>query len=309
MTLHRVLLRQLKKLSLDEGTTPNLEKWQALLQTISASYQGSEEDRYLIERALALNSEEMRERWETLKTSQAQMLVSAKMASLGEMAGGIAHEINTPLSVISIAADTLLEMHDEGELDPKFLRRSLDEIIVTVSRIAKIIQGLRYISRDGTNDPVQDTPLVDIVSSMLGVCQETCGSEGIQLHVQEIPSSIVVPCRPIQISQVLLNLMNNSRDAVAHLSEKWIRIEHEVAGSDVKIMVTDSGKGIPTEIQGRIMQPFFTTKEIGKGTGLGLSISKGIIDSHSGSFEYDQHSPNTRFIMKLPARIDRKQVA
>ncbi len=108
--------------------------------------------------------------------------------------------------------------------------------------------------------------------------------------------------RPTQISQVLLNLLNNSFDAIEERAEKWIRVRFEI-NSNKKILiikVTDSGDGIPNEIVHKMMNPFFTTKDIGKGTGLGLSISKGIIEEHGGHLIYNAQSKNTEFVVELP---------
>ncbi|MBK8204245.1 MAG: GHKL domain-containing protein [Bdellovibrionales bacterium] len=100
--------------------------------------------------------------------------------------------------------------------------------------------------------------------------------------------------------QVLLNLLNNSFDAVAALPETWVDLKVETIGDNLRMIVTDSGKGILPSIAEKIMDPFFTTKEVGKGTGLGLSISRGIVLSHGGSLIYDSTHPNTRFIIEIP---------
>ena len=107
-------------------------------------------------------------------------------------------------------------------------------------------------------------------------------------------------CRSTQIEQVLLNLLSNSYDAIVNTPGPWILIVVKSNGQTAEISVTDSGKGIAPEIVSKIMQPFYTTKEVGKGTGLGLSISLGIIKSHHGEFYYDQNSKNTRFVIQLP---------
>ncbi|HEX4924120.1 MAG TPA: ATP-binding protein, partial [Bdellovibrionales bacterium] len=113
-------------------------------------------------------------------------------------------------------------------------------------------------------------------------------------------AELVIACRPTQISQVLLNLLNNAHDAVAEQTEKWVKLDVRDLGDSVELSVTDSGAGIPPEIQEKIMQPFFTTKQIGEGTGLGLSISKGLVDSHHGQLRLDAKSKNTRFVVLLP---------
>ena len=115
-------------------------------------------------------------------------------------------------------------------------------------------------------------------------------------------TDVDIDCRAGEIVQVLLNLLNNAYDAISESSEKWIKVELKKEPKSIAIWVTDSGGGIPTEVQKKIMQPFFTTKEVGKGTGLGLSISRGIIESHHGQLILDTSSANTCFIIKLPIK-------
>ena len=109
-------------------------------------------------------------------------------------------------------------------------------------------------------------------------------------------------CRDTQISQVLLNLLNNSFDAIAGDPEAWVELSVYQKNEYIEISIVDSGKGISPEIQQKIMHPFFTTKEIGKGTGLGLSISKEIVKSHGGKFFVELDSANTKFVIQIPIR-------
>ncbi|MBI3556955.1 MAG: GHKL domain-containing protein [Deltaproteobacteria bacterium] len=109
-----------------------------------------------------------------------------------------------------------------------------------------------------------------------------------------------IECRDIQILTIIMNLVNNARDALEDQPEKWVRLHVTEENDFVEISVTDSGKGISRNIQEKIFQPFFTTKELGKGTGLGLSIAKGIVESHRGALYYDSFCANTRFIVRLP---------
>lgn len=106
--------------------------------------------------------------------------------------------------------------------------------------------------------------------------------------------------RQAQIEQVLLNLLNNSFDAIQSTPDRWIHITARLENHRVLILVTDSGTGIPNDVQQKMLQPFFTTKEVGKGTGLGLSISKGIIEDHQGQLYYDPKNKNTCFVIDLP---------
>ena len=132
------------------------------------------------------------------------------------------------------------------------------------------------------------------------MCRSRFFYQNVELIVECDPG-IVVACRPTQIAQVILNLLNNAYDAVSLLPEKWIRLTvTAVSAGAVEICITDSGHGVPTTILDKIMQPFFTTKEVGRGVGLGLSISQQIIDDHRGKLYLDASHPNTRFVVELP---------
>ncbi len=109
-------------------------------------------------------------------------------------------------------------------------------------------------------------------------------------------------CRPAQVLQVLVNLLNNAFDAIQNNTEKWVRLGVEDAGDQLVISVTDSGKGIPSETAQQTLQAFFTTKPPGKGTGLGLSLSREIAESHHGSLTIDTKKPNTCFVLRLPKK-------
>ncbi|MGE3973536.1 MAG: ATP-binding protein [Bdellovibrionales bacterium] len=235
-----------------------------------------------------------------LKAQQAIAASSMKMSALGEMAAGIAHEVNSPLAIISTLAGQLKDMIEDDELDTVTLKETAQTIEATTFRISKIINALKTFSRNADGDVFTRVSVSSIISDTLVLCQQKLKHLQINLEVPNTSDSIKVDCQAIQISQVLLNLLNNSVDAVATESEKWIRIEVKELDDEVEISVTDSGLGIATDTAEKIMQPFFTTKEIGKGTGLGLSISKGIVEIHKGRLLLDTTSRNTRFAVILP---------
>ena len=228
-----------------------------------------------------------------------QLLNQSKFSALGEMAAGVAHEINNPLAVISGKAGQLMRSLKANQVDPEKLIKGLESIESTAFRISRIIKGLKDFSRNAENIPMQPVTLVSIISETLDLCRERFYQSGVALNVGEIPDQLFY-CRNIQISQVLLNLLNNSFDAVVLSKEKWVALDIEDHQTKIVIRVRDSGKGIPPEIRNKIMMPFFTTKEVGKGTGIGLSISKGIIEDHLGSFHLDETQPHTCFVIELP---------
>lgn len=231
---------------------------------------------------------------EQLKSFQA-----SRLASLGEMAGAIAHEINNPLSIIkgySAVLKTSLHKANNPEL-----AENAEKIYSTSERIAKIVKGLKVFSRDGTNDPASLGKIELFVEDLTGLCMNRASQKEIPLKFhynldEEIYSNMT------HLGQVLINLINNSIDAVEFLDEKWIEVKFETHSSFSRITITDSGRGIDENIQDKIMIPFFTTKEMGKGTGLGLSVSHGIISRNGGDIYYNRDAENTQFVILLPRK-------
>ena len=257
--------------------------------TIAETARLSEQRRIELEKVneeLHTRTLELEESNRLLADQQKKLVQSAKMSALGEMAGGIAHEINSPLGIIVVNANQLERLHQRNLLTPEIMMKTTKLISETAKRIGNIIKGLRSFARDGSDDPFELTTLHAVVQDALILCQNRFKMNEVDLKVFEISSHIKINCRPTQVTQVILNLLNNAFDAVQAQSSKWVKLEVLEVGEVVKIMVTDSGSGIP--------------KEVGKGTGLGLSISKGIIDSHRGHLKLDPNSPHTRFIVELP---------
>ncbi len=253
----------------------------------------------LLEQRVLERTEQLSQSQKTIVEQQQAVVMVSKLSAIGEMAGGVAHEINTPLAIIQMRADQLLEYLNEEPQDKAMIQSALEAIVKTVTRISKIVNGLRTFARDGSKDPVQPVLINRIVEDTFSLCREKFNNNGVKLQYFS-ESNIEFECRPGEISQVLLNFLNNAFDAIQSYREKWIRVEAIDTPKNILISITDSGNGIPEEIQEKIMQPFFTTKEIGKGTGLGLSISTGIIEGHGGKIEIDNQSPNTRFVLTIP---------
>jgi len=236
----------------------------------------------------------------TIQDQRAKMQASAKLSALGEMAGGVAHEINTPLAIIQMRTEQLLEASAAGEMDAEMLAETLQVIGQTTVRIAKIINGLRTFSRHGDHDPFVRTSVKEIVETTLSFCNEKFKNNDVTIDCRTVDAHLAIDCQQTQVCQVLLNLLNNSFDAIQGLKDRWIRIEALETASSVDIVVADSGAGIPKEIAEKIFQPFFTTKPVGLGTGIGLSISIGLMASQKGSLFIDDKVPNTCFVMRFP---------
>lgn len=245
-------------------------------------------------------NQQLKESLAALREAQERLLETSKFTALGEMAGGVAHEINTPLCAIQLIAEQLQTLLSDEKLDREMVAKLLGKIVELTGRIAAIIKGLRMFSRNAGMDPLQKESVAGILRSTLSFCEHKFKSEGIEVAVKYPDESIALDCRPTQISQVVLNLLNNARDAIMTLPERWIRVDVESGVDHVEVSVTDSGPGIDAMLRAKIFQPFFTTKPVGLGTGLGLSVSKGIIESHQGSLNLDTACGNTRFIIRLP---------
>ncbi len=234
------------------------------------------------------------------KNAETQMIHSAKMASLGEMASGIAHEINNPLTIIHGKSMQIKKALQASSTDHEKIIADVDKIFHTSERIAKIVKGLRSFSRNGDHDPMVTTSLHKILDDTLEICTERFKTKRIQILRDILPEHENLLCRPVQIEQVMMNLLCNAYDAIHAHESPWIKVETFSTPRHWGIRVTDSGTGIPDSIVAKMMQPFFTTKEVNRGTGLGLSISKGIIEDHGGQLRYTLHEGHTAFELIFP---------
>lgn len=243
---------------------------------------------------------DVRQKEELIKNQKAQIAQSAKMALLGEMVSGIAHELNNPLAIIDGFARMLDKYSTSPEEKQIEIKKASDTILKMTERMNKIIMGLRSFARDCSKDDFEISSISRIINDTLNFIQVKKLKLGIEVIVEETSPELSIQCRSVQIAEVLLNLISNSFDAISELENRWVKIRTEDLDDKVKISVVDSGHGINPETVLKIFEPFFTTKPPGKGTGLGMSISKRIVEDHGGSLIYDSSCPNTCFILILP---------
>ena len=223
-----------------------------------------------------------------------QLQISEKMASIGLLAAGVAHEVNTPLTGISSFTQMLLQGAEPD--DPK--TKVLEKIERQTFRAAKIVNGLLNLAR-----PAQtDSAAVDVnvvINDVLVLLEHQLRNGRIQVRKELNPSPLLVQGVEYKLQQVFLNLCLNARDAMPRGGWLTIATREDEAGAIVE--VADTGSGIPPEQLSRIYDPFFTTKELGKGTGLGLSITYGIVQEHGGTITCDSAiGQGTRFTLALP---------
>jgi hypothetical protein len=225
-----------------------------------------------------------------------QLQISDKMASIGLLAAGVAHEVNTPLTGISSYTQMLLERADPE--DPR--TKLLEKIERQTFRAAKIVNGLLTLARGG-QAPNERAP-VDVnlvIADVLSLLEHQLKAVNIQVRRDLATAPPVVFGMEHKLQQVLLNLFLNARDAMP--KGGWLSVTTRAAGDSAVVEIGDTGAGIPAEHLSRIYDPFFTTKSLGQGTGLGLSITYGIVHEHDGTITCDSRpGEGTRFVLRLP---------
>ena len=235
-----------------------------------------------------------------------QLQISEKMASIGLLAAGVAHEVNTPLTGISSFTQMLLEGADPD--DPR--TRLLEKIERQTFRAAKIVNGLLNLSRPASS-AVSELAVVDlnvVIADVLGLLEHQFATHSVKLRRELSESPVMVLGIEHKLQQVFLNLFLNAKDAMP--KGGWLSVRTAIDGDRVVAEVADTGSGIPNEYLARIYDPFFTTKTMNQGTGLGLSITYGIVREHDGAIDCDsQVGQGTRFVLSFPLPQSRPALA
>jgi two-component system, NtrC family, sensor kinase len=232
-----------------------------------------------------------------------QLQISEKMASIGLLAAGVAHEVNTPLTGISSFTQMLLQNAEPD--DPK--TKVLEKIERQTFRAAKIVNGLLNLARPAHTDSAAVDVNV-VINDVLALLEHQLRTGRIQVRKELSSSPLLVQGVEYKLQQVFLNLFLNARDAMPRGG--WLTIATREDESGAMVEVADTGSGIPPEQLSRIYDPFFTTKDLGKGTGLGLSITYGIVQEHGGTMTCDSAvGKGTRFMLSLPIISSKSGVA
>lgn len=229
----------------------------------------------------------------------------AKFASLGEMSSGMAHEINNPVAVVKGYLSILRRKLSRTDLDSKDYDSILNSCDEAVIRITNIIRSLKSVSRQDPSETAHECELSSLWQEVEILCQHGLRDANVELELQSnISSEDVLILRFTHILQVLVNLINNARDAITEREKRWIKVQFNKLGeSYLEIAVQDSGHGIFPEVASMLFTPFFTTKELGKGTGLGLTLSQKLIHAHGGELYYELRDGHTTFVMRLPGAL------
>jgi signal transduction histidine kinase len=247
------------------------------------------------------NSDRLEQVTKSLEQERLASIQSSKLASLGEMAAGLAHEINNPLAVIIGRAEMIMGQISTGSATDIEVTKTISKINDMAVRISKIVTSMRKISKGSSQDELVSTNLSSVIDDILNLSSERIRSSSIDLDISGVNPELFVKANFTHLSQVIINLLNNSIDELGKIPEdkRNIWLSTEIQGEQAMLKIKDSGPGIPAAVREKLFQPFFTTKEIGKGTGLGLSISKGLMQDMEGDLELDSDLSQTCFILKF----------
>ncbi|AFY17778.1 ATP-binding protein [Pseudomonas sp. UW4] len=240
-----------------------------------------------------------------VRRSQQQLTQSAKMATLGEMATGLAHEINQPLNVMRMAIVNVLKRLNNGDVQVDYLIDKLTRIDSQVQRAARVVDHMRVFGRRSEIEQQPFNP-AQAIEGTLALLSEGMRGKGVDLRISETGFDVLVRGYVDQLEQVLINLMVNARDALLGKREAnpdfkpWISVYAEQDTHAVRLWVEDNGGGIDPRLLERIFEPFFTTKPAGVGTGLGLSVSYGIVENMGGKLSVQNATEGARFCIELP---------
>ena len=243
---------------------------------------------------------EMQRREQELRDKQEQLVQAGKLATLGELTTGVAHELNNPLNNTGLFVGNAIDLIELGAPDKGAIVRELRHALQQVGKATEIISHLRTFGRAApvSREPI---PLRQVIERALSLMRQQLRLREIEVTVDLGREEPVVVGNPIQLEQVFINLLTNARDAMADSPRKAIRISGSVGPAIVEVAFADTGDGIPPGLERRIFDPFFTTKEVGKGTGLGLSITYGIINEHGGTISVvSPPGEGATFLIQLP---------
>ena len=247
---------------------------------------------------------EIQARERELREKQELLVQAGKLATLGTLTTGIAHELNNPLNNMGLFIGNVIDLMELGSGDKERILRDLDSAMQQVGKATEIISHLRTFGRTASvgREPV---PINQVIERSLALMQEQLRLRQIEVQLDLSPQNPIVTGSAIQLEQVFINLLTNARDALADSPHKIIEISSAVRAEGVDVTVSDTGPGIPKEFEQRIFDPFFTTKAVGKGTGLGLSITYGIVKDHGGAISVVRKpGRGATFLIQLPHSRD-----
>jgi C4-dicarboxylate-specific signal transduction histidine kinase len=223
-----------------------------------------------------------------------------KLAALGEMAGGIAHEINNPLAILVGRAGQLRKFVSGLNCDQAQAEMILNSIEKTIFRIQEAVTDLETIASNPSTEETKALHFGRLLQRIRDLSINRYAPRGIRVDFPE-SFEAVIEAREVELAQAFLYLIENAADAATQSETPWIRVEAlTIDTKTLRVRLIDSGEGVPMDVRDKIFQPFFTTKEVGQGRGVGLSLAMSIIDSHGGRLYFDFEQPHTTVCVELP---------
>lgn len=246
----------------------------------------------------------LKEQEKIIEKQRVLLVQNAQLASLGELASGVAHEVNNPVSIIEGQLRRLKDFIKDKDISIDDEILLIDKIQNNLNRVISIISGMKRISRSGEGDSIEVVSIDKIFDSLKDLCHEKLKSNMITLSIFEQESELFVQVKETQFLQALYSIVINSSEAISSLDNKWIKVKVENDTNFIAIRIIDSGEGIDNEITKKMFNPFFSTKDIGEGTGIGLSIARQMIEDQGGSLYYEIYEGNTSFVIKIKKALN-----
>jgi len=258
--------------------------------------------------------QKVKKRTNDLTKTQAQLFQTSKLATLGEMSAGLAHEINQPLGGIALTVSVFRKLMEMNKLTREEIDEGLTDIETSIRRITKVIDHIRTFARQDslkfTNVEIKET-----IESALTLLGEQLRLHEVNVECRYSSEMPIIEGEPYQLEQVWINMITNARDALDEKDNQGegirkmlvISTGYQKESNTVFVSFKDNGSGVSKNNKEKVFTPFFTTKEVGKATGLGMSISYGIIEKHNGSIKLISNKNNgTEFKVILPVRVSGK---
>ena len=243
-----------------------------------------------------------------LKDFTAQLIQTEKMAAIGEITAGVAHELKQPLNVMKIICQSIVKDIEKNRFDLESAKLDLPELINQMNRMAQIIDHMRVFSRRTVGTTIEELNINEAIDSVFVFLGQQLLNHNVAIEKQYAADLPKIKGDPIRLEQVFMNLLTNARQALMSSGKKAMKVEIKtyLSQDQKKVIVDfkDSGPGIPQEIREKIFEAFFTTKEAGEGTGLGLSTAKKIVEEHGGKLEVESSLGEwTNFRVTLPITV------
>lgn len=239
-------------------------------------------------------------RQKQLNDTRGELAHSARLAEIGELVATTAHELAQPVQVICTVSSLLRRIIDKGgEPDPTITQPLLQRMSESADRLVRLLNQLRNFARKESFTPIM-LDLRDAIRSVELLCRYDLRTKKVGFRVTLPDSPVWVKGDSLRLQQILLNLVNNARDAVSDSEAGSVGVEIQQTERWSRMIVTNSGSAIPLDVQAKLFKPYFTTKEQGKGTGLGLRICNQLVQQHGGRILFSSEEGETRFVVDLP---------